>query len=74
VLHVQIDRLGHVVQEQELAEGAVRPALRAGAVVGDGDDQSVVELADFLQEGDQLADVVIDVFKIRRVDLHLVGV
>jgi len=33
VLQVQVDRLRYIVQEQELAEGAIRPSLRAGAIV-----------------------------------------
>jgi len=66
--------VGDVVEELPLVDGAVRPALRAGSVVGDHHDQRVVVLADLLQERDQLADVVVGVLEETGKDLHHPGV
>ncbi len=74
VLQVLGQGVGNVVEEQILVEGAVRAAFGRGAVVGDEDDQRVVELVHHLEEGDQLADVVIHIGKVRGVNFHLVGV
>ena len=49
-LEVLLDRLRDIVEEHHLVERSDRAALRARAVVGDEDEQRVVELADLLQE------------------------
>src|SRR5207245_1580712 len=74
MLEAQRQGLRRAVEKQVLVEGAVGAALGAGAVVGDRNDQGVVQLAQLIQEGYQLADVMIDVGKVGRVHFHLVGV
>ena len=46
---VRLDRVGDAVEEPPLVERAVRAALAAGAVVGDDDDDRVVELPGLLE-------------------------
>ena len=69
-LEVLLDRLRHVVEEHHLVERSDRAALRARAVVGDEDEQGVVELADLLQEVDHPSELVIGVADEPGVHLH----
>ena len=66
---------GHrdVVEEEDLVRQAVVAAFDAGAVVGGEDDQRIVQLVEFLEYADQLADVVIDERHIRGKHFHLMG-
>ena len=58
---VGLDGVGDVVEELVLVERAVRAALAAGAVVGDDDDDRVVELPGLLEVVDSRADLVVGV-------------
>ncbi len=69
VLQVLLDRVGDAVEELVLVDGAVRPALAARAVVGDEDDDRVLELARLLEEVEQPPDLVIGVREEARVHL-----
>ena len=57
-----------------VARRPARPALAAGAVVGEEDDDRVVPLAHLLQRGPQSAEVLVDPVDHRRVDSHVAGV
>ena len=55
----------------QLARGdAVGNVLGAGAVVGQEDDQGVVELAGFLQRREDAADALVHAVDLRGIDLH----
>jgi len=69
VLQGQFGRSGQVVEEPPLVERPVRSALAARAVVGDGHDDRVVELARRLQEVDHSAELVVGVGDVTREDL-----
>ena len=58
--------VGHAVEEAPLVEGAVRAALAAGAVVGDHDDDRVVELPGLLEVVEHAADLVVGVRDVAR--------
>ena len=58
-----IDIFGNAVEPFHLVEDALRPAFLAGAIVGEQNEERVVPAADFLQEGDQAADLMIGVFE-----------
>ncbi len=62
------------VEDEVLVEGAVRAALRAGAVVAEREDQRAVELAAAGEEVEQAAEVVIGVRQEAGIDLHHAGV
>ena len=47
-----------------------RNVLGAGAVVGEEDDERVVELAGLLERGEDAADALVHAVDLRRVDLH----
>ena len=57
----RLGRVGHAVEEAPLVERAVRTALAAGAVVGDHDDDGVVELARLLEVVEDTTDLVVGV-------------
>ena len=69
LLHV----VGHGVEEVVLVDRAVRAALARGAVVGDPDDERVVELAGLLEVVDQASGLVIGVGAVAGVDLGHAG-
>ena len=57
----RLGRVGDAVEEAPLVERAVGAALAAGAVVGDHDDEGVVELARLLEVVEHAADLVVGV-------------
>ena len=72
-LQVLLDRVGDVVEELVLVEGAVRAALAARAVVGDDHDDRVVELARLLEVVEEPPDLVVGVGDEAGVDLGHAG-
>ena len=73
-LQALLQRLLGVVEELRLVRGPGRPALGAGAVVGDDHDQRVVQLPVLAQELDQPPDLVIGVGQEPGEHLHHPGV
>src|SRR5262245_65490816 len=61
VLHVLLDRVRDPIEELALVHGAVRPALTARAVVGDEDDDRVLELTGLLEDVEQAWNLVVGV-------------
>src|SRR5262245_43134112 len=61
VLHVLLDRVRDPIEELALVHGAVRPALTARAVVGDEDDDRVLELTRLLEEVEQPSNLMVGV-------------
>ena len=73
-LEVIFQRFLHIVEEEHLVERAHRPALGAGAVVGDDDDQRVVQLADLFQEIEDAPEVIIGEAHETGIDFHHTGI
>ena len=73
-LEVILERFLHVVEEEHLVERADRPALGAGAVVGDDHDQRIVQLADIFQELEDAPEVVVGEADEAGIDLHEPGI
>ena len=64
-------RLGdHQLVDELLRCDALRDVLRAGAVVGQEDDQGVLELAGLLERLNDAADALVHAVDLRRIDLH----
>ena len=60
----------HQLVDQLVDRRVQRNVLGAGAVVGEEDDQRVVELAGLLERGEDPADALVHAVDLRRVDLH----
>ena len=59
--HILVRIVGYAVEELVLVDRSGGPALRGGTVIGDDEDEGVVEFADPLEVVDQPADVMIGV-------------
>ena len=60
----------HELVDQLVDRHVLRNVLGAGAVVGEEDDQRVVELAGLLERSEDPADALVHAVDLRRVDLH----
>ena len=60
----------HQLVDQFARGDAFRNVLGTGAVVGQEDDQGVVDLAGFFQRGDDAADALVHPVDLRRINLH----
>ena len=71
---ILLQRFGGIVEEQHLVDGADRTAFCAGSIVGDQQDEGVVEFADLLQEVHHPAKVMIGEGQEAGKDLHHPGI
>src|SRR5947209_5329175 len=69
VLEVLLQAIWNAVGYFVLVDRTVRTTLAAGAVIGDHDDERILELAQLLQEVDDPADLVVGVTEEARVYL-----
>ena len=73
-LEVVFQRFLDIVEEEHLVERAYRPAFGAGAVVGDDDDQGIVQLADLFQEIEDAPEVIIGEAHEAGINFHKAGI